>query len=722
MKAITLRPLASFCLVFYFVTAITRGAESKTAALIISAVLGLLLFMGYFISKKNLYLRTLAIISVAAAMSLSFTALFIDAPMAKAMELIGEREIKGKIAEVEWVTSYSGSYIARIYEIDGESSDIQIVLESGTVFERGDTFSGTALLTEIKNDDSFNKRDYYGRMGIYLESLQGELRYTGTKLSLNDRLSELNSQLSARTVMLLGEDDGGIAASLFLGNKSYLSQKLENAVSHMGISHLIALSGLHLTIICTLIGFLLKNVNARIRLIVTLLPICFYILLTGFSPSILRAGFMLICMSIISFFGKASDTPTNLGITLLLLLLMDPVSAYDIGLQLSASAMMGIFAYTRIMRSDVHKPYSRKRDIAKRIFSPFILGFFAMSFTMPVVYHYFGSFSLLSFLLTVPYSLAVTAILWLSPLVLIAGNIPLLGQTLIFPVKLICTLFREGALLTGFNNGLTVSESSPAIMMLMVGFIITVSVALTLDNATARKITAGASAMVFAAFITVTSVAVAVSFSQVTLLGVEIPSGDGFIIKSDDACIMVDISGGSKKMARALADGAASMDIYTAHCIVIADPHTKHVSQLSRLEEYMDIETVMMPDDEESRRIGKELEGYSIVYYQRGDSLDFGDYEINTYEDVFIDRSVVPIIRMTIVTEKSTFMYMGSAWNDADMEDVQCNYIWYGGYGPRYKNEFSPCNADGLLLSQKAALFCTAEPVLPTNERLILDN
>ena len=354
MKPINLRPLATFCLSFYlFGIILSADTFNKLPyAVALLALSALLFFISYKVNR-NLYVRSVAIIVLALCASLSFISFGIDRPMKQCLMYEGEHQVSGKICDVKWTTSFSCGYLAQINEMDGEKVDFKVALEGDDIMNRGDLFEAWVDIGQIKSTDEFDSKRYYLSQGAFLSAYAEDLIYTGEDITLADKLSFINESLSARFLILMGEEDGGLAASMFLGNRDYLQEDFYTSVRNLGLAHVIALSGMHLTVICAMLSIFLSNIDARASRLCTIFIVAFYIFLTGFFASIVRAGVMLTCYNLLTYSGRSNDQPTNLGISAVLIVLFDPFSICDIGFQLSVFAMLGVFATLKVMGGDI---------------------------------------------------------------------------------------------------------------------------------------------------------------------------------------------------------------------------------------------------------------------------------------------------------------------------------------------------------------------------------
>ena len=717
MKAVHLRPLCIFCLSFYFASVfMPRGGAEKlwiAGALLAFAVVLLVIYLK---RDRGMWLRSISILLGAVAASSAFTYAFIDLHARQDRALAGEREIRGRITEVLYSKSYGSAYLAKLTEIDGEECNVTARLECSEYYERGDVFFGEGILCEIEPGEDSN---YYFSNGIYLECTENQLRYEGSYPTLFDRMYHINNVLTAKLVTSLGEESGGIAATVFLGNDAFLPVRFDVAMRNMGITHLTALSGMHLSVICGILTLILGRLGRRIALAGTLVPVAFYVVLTGCSASIVRAGVMLVCLSVLYFMGRDADMMTDLAMTVALICVFDRYAVYDIGLQLSAVSIIGIAAALRITAEDIYHPSGKVRKGMRRVLLPFCIGFFAMIFTMPFVVHYFGSFSPAAFILTVPFSLLVTLVMWLAPLVLLFGNIPFAGGYFIYWCKAVCRALYGSASEIGFHNGWTVTESSIFINASMVLLVLAVCVTAVLDTKKQRCICSIVAAALLAVFATVTAVTVNVNLSKVAILTAESAVGDEIAIRHRDARVLIDVSKGTGSSADGLCKTASMMSISTADVLIITDPHKDHVESVARMRLYMDIKAVLLPDTPEARDVGGGIGG-KVEYYLAGEELDFGEFSIVTYEDKYISRSVVPIIRLDIVTEDDSFTYLGSAFNEVDTGYLSCDWLWLGAYGPKYKKQAVIIPFDNILVSSKVREFIPLEPTFQTGEKIYL--
>lgn len=202
------------------------------------------------------------------------------------------------------------------------------------------------------------------------------------------------------------ESTGDIIIALLTGNRENIPPETAQAFRDSGASHILALSGLHLGVIYLLIGKTLSIMgnSRKIRIMRSCLTIfiCgFYTLATGAGASITRAFIFIALKEIATMTGRCARLKHILAASLMLHLAFAPMSAMEIGFQLSYAAMFGIvYIYPRL------KGIWKNNWIGLRhIWNSAALSTSCQLTTGPLAYHYFGTFPqhfLLTNLIAVP--------------------------------------------------------------------------------------------------------------------------------------------------------------------------------------------------------------------------------------------------------------------------------------------------------------------------------
>ena len=194
---------------------------------------------------------------------------------------------------------------------------------------------------------------------------------------------------------LFGPDTAPFLAAILTGDRSGLSVQDAADLSEAGLYHVLAVSGMHCGFLLAMVTFFAGRHRRRLVAGCTIALVLFYAVLTGGSPSVLRACVMLTLLVAAPLLRRESDSPTSLAVALFLILLADPFAAASISLQLSFAAVAGIlFLSGRMYRFLLHGRSCGR--IVRFAASSVSVTMGALAFTAPLSAWYFGTLSLIS--------------------------------------------------------------------------------------------------------------------------------------------------------------------------------------------------------------------------------------------------------------------------------------------------------------------------------------
>lgn len=278
------------------------------------------------------------------------------------------------------------------------------LLRAGDVIVFEGDFSPVAGLG---NPDEFDRVSYLARHDIhYTQMLEAEkLKVIGHHKTLLTEAKTANRHLVRRIRGTnLPADKQDIIIALLLGNDNYLDSEVREVFGNAGVAHVLALSGLHVGIIGTIIWLLLFPLDyvrmKKVRLVVSLLAIICYAVLTGLSPSVVRATVMMGMVIIAHVFYRRNSAMNALFLAGLILLVASPGTIFNAGFQLSFITVGSIIGL-----QDYLPQVSRRNRLAYSLTSGLYASAIAMLSTIGLTAYYFGTvawFSVVSNLLILP--------------------------------------------------------------------------------------------------------------------------------------------------------------------------------------------------------------------------------------------------------------------------------------------------------------------------------
>ena len=204
--------------------------------------------------------------------------------------------------------------------------------------------------------DSFSNWDD----GIFLTARLKSFSVTDNKVfSPMKFVLLLRNDIIETLVGALKNDIGALSAALITGDRYYLSDELTNSFRFAGVSHLTAVSGLHLGVLTGSTYFVFKRtgVNVKIRSSVIILMSLFYMALAGFSGSVTRAGIMFIAVFGAEFFNRKADALNSLGLAVFLMCL-NPFAVCDAGSALSVLSVLSLVTVYPYLKTLFEKAFS----------------------------------------------------------------------------------------------------------------------------------------------------------------------------------------------------------------------------------------------------------------------------------------------------------------------------------------------------------------------------
>jgi competence protein ComEC len=248
-------------------------------------------------------------------------------------------------------------------------------------------------------------------------SLSGLSRLERTRLFF----LQLRSRLLTKFLGTAAERDAhSVVAAMVLGDKSALTQDLKDVYAVTGASHVLALSGLHLGIIYSLLSLLLggrKLFTIHCSLF-TILGVWAYVFLVGMPVSVVRAALMLSLYALLSLGHRDKMSVNTLAFVAIVLLMLNPLSLFDVGFQMSFIAVFSILVWVPLLMSVFPPDYLQTHRIVRWLWAMVVVSVAAQTGVGPLIAYYFGRFSpwfLLTNFVAVP---TATLILWLAPLAL----------------------------------------------------------------------------------------------------------------------------------------------------------------------------------------------------------------------------------------------------------------------------------------------------------------
>ncbi len=253
--------------------------------------------------------------------------------------------------------------------------------------------------SEARNYKGFDYREYLKSKKIYgtiknsnknIKIIKENNINIVLKLSNNIRNYIINTSNK-----LLPEKTSSLLVGILIGDKSGISEEIIEDFKISNLSHMLAVSGAHTSYIILGLTFILNKSKMSKKWVhlVTILSLILFTFITNFTPSVTRACFMAIIVLGSSLLYRKQDFWTSISISILIILVINPFSVNDIGLQLSYLGTIGIILFNKNVETLLNKV-----KINNKISKFLSVTISAQMAIIPIMIYRFNSFSLTFFI------------------------------------------------------------------------------------------------------------------------------------------------------------------------------------------------------------------------------------------------------------------------------------------------------------------------------------
>ena len=512
------------------------------------------------------------------------------------------REIRFTVTDYSWETDY-GSAADGTIELDGKEYKVRLYLDEKLLLRPGDQFVVPSQL-RFTDEGGTSEPTFHRTNGILLLAFQED---EGVLLRGAGKVWDFPAKLRRSMKGLIDDcfpaDTAGFAKALLLGDKTGLSYETSLSFRLTGLSHIVAVSGLHVSILFALI----YGVSGKRRYLTALIGIPTVLLfaaVAGFTPSVTRAAIMQIIMMLSLLLRREYDPPTALSAAVLVMLIGNPLVIASAGFQMSVSSVAGIYLFYGKIRGWLASKLPAKRkslaaQISRGAASSLALSISATVMTTPLVAYYYGTVSLVSLianLLVVP---VISAIFYGVMLICVAGAVlPAVGAGIGGAVS---WLVRYVFAVTGFLAELplaTVYTESPYIVFwLIMCYALAIGLWLAKPKRVWPSLCCGVIGLCFA--LIASWVEPLLDDYRVTVL--DVGQGQCVILQSRGSTFLVDCGGDYDEDAGShAAEELLSMGISRIDGLILTHYDRDHAGGVEYLAHQVDIDRLYLPRTEDT--------------------------------------------------------------------------------------------------------------------------
>lgn len=592
------------------------------------AAFGILLVLCVLLSRRWKPARIAALGTLGCAVGFCWCAVYGHFYLDAVQNLDGsETALTVVCSDYSYETDY-GSAVDGLIALEGKRYQIRIYLKDSRSLVPGDAVIGEFRL-RLTTPDGAEEPTYHAGKGIFLLGYQkGEVSFR----DVSDRPiwcfpAVIRQHIREILQSSFPEDIFPFSKALLLGDTHDLDYAADTALKLSGIRHIVAVSGLHISILYGLISML----TAKRRFLTALVGIpvlCLFAAVAGFTPSVVRACIMVGLMMGAALFQREYDAPTALAFACLVMLTVNPLVITSVSFQLSAGCVAGILLFNAPIGQwlEQHVPGS---GLLKTSFcSGISVTLSSMSLTTPLSAWYFGTVSLVGVVtnlltLWIVNLLFAGIALTCGVSVFSAGAASVLGRLLAWPARYVlgCADFLGNLPMAA------VYTCSPYVTAWLVVSYVLLAVFLLGKKRHPELLACGVGLSLCFALAAGWGMPL-LDDTRMTVL--DVGQGQSILLQSEGKTYLVDCGGDSDtETADLVSQTLLSQGIARLDGIILTHYDRDHAGGLNNLLTRIDADVLFLPLSEEPLEAGIET-----VYVSENMQIGYADTEITIYGPV----------------------------------------------------------------------------------------
>ena len=267
---------------------------------------------------------------------------------------LNENNLKLEIINLEKETNYQKTFKAKI--LNGKNKNKNVLLKVNNKqnlfkkIEIGHKIYANCQIQEIevqRNTGGFDYKEYLKSKNIY-----GIMKFKSGKIIENNKYSiyYIKNAIIKNIYLKLKKEDADFILALTIGYKASLDQEIKENFSKINLSHMLAISGMHISYLMIVLNFIFKSIKSKYKSLILIFILFFFNSLIGDIPSVNRVCITFILSLVSSFFYRKSDNLCNLAVSGMIILLKNPYSVKDLSFIFSYIGTIGIILIYPILK------------------------------------------------------------------------------------------------------------------------------------------------------------------------------------------------------------------------------------------------------------------------------------------------------------------------------------------------------------------------------------
>ena len=621
-------------------------AFSDVRLVIFGALLLPFAFLLYLHVRKHKAGRIVSLLILSTIVGLIWYYIFGNVILANPRNADGkELTVAAVASDYSYQTDYGVAVEAKV-GIEGNNYDAILYMYEDLYIEPGDRLIGFFRFN-FTGQEGKSPSTYLSSTGIHLvgfssESVQVEAMHDTSIATFAPRVRR---SILQKIEDIFPEDASAFARALILGDRSGMSYELTTSLTVSGIVHLVAVSGLHVSVLFSLL-FSLFGSRRLLTPIVGTIFLVFIAAVTGFTPSIVRACLMNELILLAMFFNREPDSPTALAFAVAVMLLGNPLCVTSAGFQLSVASVLGIQLFAERINNWIQDiplwGYVRrgtfKHHLRRTLASAVSVSLSAAATTAPLTAMHFGTVSLVG-LITNLLTVSLANFIFIVGVVAVA-----LAYLWVMPAKWIAWLISWGiryiilvaSALSSFPFAAIYTRS----VYVCAWLVFAVGMILVFWLVKGKRVWLLLLSMVFTLAVSLGMAYIEPRLDSFRVTLVDVGQGQCVLLQSDGKTYMVDCGGDyGEYAADAAVETLFSQGIFSLDGLIVTHFDEDHVGGVPYLLKRIPVEEVYLPRTDGWEDWLDAMRGSSIIWVEEDMDLSWGDTYMQILASAYMESS-----------------------------------------------------------------------------------
>lgn len=576
---------------------------------------------------------------------------FIDYSYEKDYDLVNSKEnyiIEGIVVSDKRDKEYKEVYDLDIKKIDGikiEKSKkylLNIKKSKEMNIKFGDYIKINAkieLPSKVRNYMGFDYQRYLKSKKIIatiLDVENVEILDVNKANTAENIFNSVRNNIKKIMYKLLPKDAKELAIGMMIGDREELDANITENFKNSNLTHMLAVSGAHISYVILGLNLMLKKTSNRFRKIFIICFLIFFVGVTDFTPSVQRASIMAILLLISTMLYRSQDTYTSIAFSGLVILIINPYSFFDIGFQLSFGGTIGIV----LMYNNLMKRFKQKGKLKGYIVSSICVSVCANLIIIPIMSFNFNTVSLtfwISNLLAGPF-LGVIIILGFC-MYLISFVIFPVAKIISIPLKYLIYILLVIVKYCSKIPFSSITIRTPYIFEILIYYIV---LYLVFNYAKIKPYFKKLVVVIMIVILIANSCIYVKNHGKMIIYFIDVGQGDSTLIRTAQSKIILIDGGGSENSSfnvgeKTLLPYLLDRKITVLDYVVISHFDTDHCGGILYLMEHIKVKNIIISKQgKESSNYNKFKnividKGISVIFAKKGDKIKIDN---ETYMDV----------------------------------------------------------------------------------------